>query len=181
MSFIQTKSVIDALKSKLETMVFPSDSSFAGQSLFQSVEAYDIPRLETALRDLLNFDDRICLIVPMPETFENTTSGGELRTIKRQQILLILSDKDYVPGKPAFFGNDTQPGVLCMKDIVVEQLLGASLDLNHVIFSPVDGESLRVAEDEKQLQKSREGYRLIFETPMGEVRAQIQRGRSLKR
>ena len=68
-----------------------------------------------------------------------------------------------------------------MKDLVVADLLGASLDLCHVVLSPVDGESLRVAENEKKLQNSREGYRLILSTPMGEIQSPISRGRSMSR
>ena len=181
MSFINTKSVLDAVTEKLEALVFPEESVLAGESVFERVDVYDIPRLEVALKDLLNFKNRICLIVPLNETYVPETKGGMIHTRKSQQFLFIVSDKDYMPGKPSYFGDATRPGVLVMKDLVIEALLGASLDLAHVVMSPVDGEGLRVAESEKALQQSREGYRLRMETPMGEVKAPIQRGRSIGR
>lgn len=177
MSFISTSTVFNAIKTVLEAMTFPTGSVLEGEAVFERVDVYDIPRLETALQDLLNFKDRICLIVPRSETFNSETTGSMLVVRKRQQFLLILSDKDYAPGKGSYFGSATQPGVLAMKDLVIEALLGASLDIAHVVLSPIDGESLRVAESEQRLQQSREGYRLTFDTPMGHIKTPLQRGR----
>jgi len=183
MSFKTTVQIIEALKAKLEVMAFTDEAlpAFAGKLIFDAINFYDIPRLEQALKDLLQYKNRICLIVPGIERFENETKGSILETKKYQDFLLIISDRDYTPGKGSHFGDDTHPGVLLMKDTVLDELLGKSLDFGDVIIEPSDGESIRVAESDKALSKSREGYRLLFRIQMGIQQTQLQRGRSLRR
>lgn len=182
MSFQSTSKVLNALKAKLEGLVFPDDAPvMAGLAVFESVRVYDVPRLEQALKDLLEYKNRICLIVPRPEKFRGSTKGGNITVSKHQDFLLILTDKDYSTGKPALFGSDTQPGVLSMCEVVVEELIAETLGLPDILLVPEDGESIRVSANEKNLSSGREGYRLFLSTPMGSIDRSIGRGRSLKR
>lgn len=182
--FQTSTTVIKKLKAALEAMRFPEtedEAAWEGELLFERVDVYDVPRLEDALRDLLNFRNRICLIVPRPEQFNSESQGGVLRCTKSQQFILLISDRDYLPGKPSFFGSSAFPGVMAMKDVVVDQIIAETFALPDVLMEVVDGESIRVAENERSLKKGREGYRLILSTPMGEVQRPIERGRSLRR
>ena len=181
---LTTKQVLEAIQAALVAMVFPDDyvvPEFVGQNVFERVDVYDVPRLEQAMTDLLNYKNRIALVVPSYERFTNNAEGGILSEVRRQEFVVILSDKDYSPGKPAIFGDAKRAGIINIKEIVLNELRGASFDLPDVVMAPVDGESIRVAENEKNLKKSREGYRYIFETPMGITRTPLQRGRKLRR
>lgn len=182
MPFINTKSFLDGLVAKLSGLTFPAGSDpWAETPVFQAVRLYDIPQLEEALKDLLEFSERLCLIVPREDRFEPATKGHSMEVSKTSNVLLIITDRDYAPGKASYFGGPDHPGVTHIKDLVIEELIGETLDLPHVLLTPEDGESIRVASSADKLQEGREGYRQFFSTPMGTVKRTILRGRSLNR
>lgn len=166
MSFVETTTVLKELSEALKALSF-SEGDFAGEKVFNSVDSYDVPRIEQALTDLLNFDDRVCLIIPISEDYQSRQKNSSFFTVREGRFLLLISDRDYTPGKPSFYGSETHPGVLQMKEAVINALHGESLDLHQVVITPLGGESIRVSESEKNISNSREGYRLILKISMG--------------
>lgn len=180
MSFQSTTSIIEALKSGLTGLRFPNDAvaygALAGELMFQQVDVYDVPQVELAVRDLLNFKNRIALIFPRGERFEHVGGNGGLKITQTGEYLVVICDRDYAPGKSAFFGGPGQPGVLAMKEIVLAAAIGESLGIPGSVVVPVDGESVRIAESAQALAKGREGYRIFFDITMGSVALPLGRG-----
>lgn len=179
MKWRKTKTILDALKTLLESLVFPEGHALEGDNIFKSVQLYDIPDLETALKDLLEFNDRICLVVTAGDFWRNEQKGNEMRSHRTGEIILIMSDQDYAPGKASFFGNGTQPGIINFKEDVMEAITGETLGIQQCVIIPGEGVSLRFAKEDGKLDSSREGYRAFLKVNMGTQAFKLSRGTSL--
>lgn len=178
MAMIRTKTVLDALKTTLEAMTFPVGHAFAGQPFFGSVRLYDVENIEMAIKDLLEFtDQRLCLVVPVGDLIGNDQQGGRLVSLRTGIFTLVLTDKDYEPGKPAMFGDGVSfPGLIDLKDDVIELIIGESLGIRGAIVQPFEGESDRFHNNTKEYQKGREGYVLKLLISMGRKETTLNRG-----
>ena len=178
MTWRKTKTILDALKTKLESLVFAEGHDLAGDSIFKSVRLYDIPDLQTALSDLLEFSDRICLVVDAGDVWRNDDRGRCVESHRDGEIILIMSDQDYAPGKSSYFGSDAQPGIINFKEDVIDAIAGESIGIKRCVLKPLEGQSLRFAKDDESLDSSREGYRLFLKVNMGSKGLELSRGTS---
>jgi hypothetical protein len=168
MPFTDTQIVLNALRAHLEALRFPGDAVvLPGEPVFERVALYDIPNLNQGLQDLLIFEGRVCLVVPMPEEFEDSQQGQVLKTTYTQEFALIVCDQDYGAGtRAAYFGDGDNPGVLAIKHLVARSLVGADFGLPQVVLRLRSAESLRLTGADG-LDQSRDGYLITLSTPMG--------------
>lgn len=182
MAFTRTKAVLDALEAKLKTLTFPEGHAFAGESVFKAVRLYDIENIEQGINDLFEYDGRLCFVVPVAEGFKHTQNGASLSSVRLGEYSLLMSDEDYEPGIPAFMGDDaTYPGLINLKDEVLEQILGESLGLRNVVVMPVQGNAYRFANSEKDLEQSREGWVMQIDISMGRAQTKLGAGTTINR
>lgn len=175
MAFLRTTAVLNALKSTLAALTFPDGHSFAGQKLFGSVRLYDVGDIEAAIKDLFEYDDqRLCFVIPVGDGLRSEQRGNVLSTTKTGRYSLLLSDKDYEPGKPAVFGDDTFPGLINLKDDLIESLVGETIGIKGAIVEPMEGESYRFKN--KSTPQGREAYVLELLIAMGRMEKKLNRG-----
>ena len=183
MALIKTKTVLDALQSTLEALVFPEGHAFDGQNIFEAVHLYSIDNVERAVVDLIEAaNDRLCFVIPVEDDLRHKTNGAKLSTTRMGGFRLILSDRDYEPGEPAFMGDGSvYPGLVNMKDTVIEKLLGHNLGMLNVVVMPMGGETYKFQKSKKDVSGAREAYVMDVDISMGRTETAINRGTSIYR
>ena len=138
MAFCSTIAALEALKTKLEALQWtPPVEGGVAAAAFERVEIFDISELETALTELRVFKGRVCFIILDTETF--TTEGGPTKLIVRQtrQVAILIADRDYGARQRALVGSAASPGVLGLKDLVLNG--EADAPQKSILGSLVDG------------------------------------------
>lgn len=174
MAITPTKSITDALKARLELIQWDGSDLFPEVSGERAVRAYSHPNIAAALEELLIFEDRVCLIVPGRDEYQNEENGRELVTRCARTFFILLADRDYGDRLAAHLGDSDTPGVIEMNRLVVENLLGTDLGIRGVKVMPESGEAMtvtregtaaRVSEDELA---GREAWALTLRIDCGE-------------
>lgn len=173
---ITTRAILDALKTRLAGLLLDGGPD----KLFEHVEFYDTTDLGNAYRDLAKLHkSRVCLIVPFGDMFSNRQKGMRLTTIPTRRFALLIGDKDARTGQTAAFGDgtDTGPGTIGMKDLVVEDLTGQTLDLNGVLLQPSDGDVVDIeVQEQGEVPRNRKAWIQFFNTPAGHIKTTLPRG-----
>lgn len=144
---------------------------------FTEVHVYTRQGLLQAMRDLLIKDERVCIIVPTGNTYENKREGRIATSRRTSEITLLITDKVYGGSfdAEALTGNDDTPGIAVLQDLVVTTLQGQSLNLpGGVCLEPGGGEPITLG-DPKKGDKNRECWAQPFSTPAGERRVDRSR------
>lgn len=183
MALVKTKTVLDALQSTLEALVFPEGHAFDGQNIFEAVHLYSIDNIEKAVADLIEAaNDRLCFVIPITDRLRHETHGAKLSSTRMGDFRLILSDRDYEPGEPAFMGDGSvYPGLVNMKDIVIEKILGHNLGQINVVVMPMGGETYKFQRSKENVSGSREGYVMDVDISMGRTETSLGRGTTIYR
>lgn len=181
MAQVSKVSILNAVKAKLEALAYtaddPVDAGFVGEDLFTSVELFDATDIVEALGQLLNFDDRACVLVPLAEDFESDRISGGIKTEGAFELLCVMTDRNYAPGeRVAMFGNADHPGLVNTAEIVTNALNGTlELSSQRVAVWPILGEGLEIADSDQKYQ-TRKGYRLNFRITTGTLETTLRRG-----
>lgn len=175
MAFLRTTEVLNALESTLEGLTFPEGHDFESENIFGSVRLYDVGDIEAAIKDLFEYgQQRLCFIIPVGDDLRSDQRGNKLSTTKKGRYSLLLSDQDYEPGKPSVFGDDTRPGLINIKDDLIEALVGETIGIRGAIVEPLAGESYRFKN--KSTPQGREAYVLELLISMGRMEKTLNRG-----
>jgi hypothetical protein len=173
-NYIPTLDILAALKAKLEAIQIPAGlpAGVGTGPLFQRVEYYDNENLADALSKLIIIKQRVCFIVPMSDHYENDLSGGAfLHSRRLTEIVLLIADSSFTKGgQDAVFGGEKNIGVVRMKDLVVEELVGTTLGLPGVALAPADGNFITVSDEKAKDKPGRECWVQPFETWAGDAR-----------
>lgn len=121
-TFISTLDLLNKLKAFLVAMELTP-----GVLLFERVEIYENADLVKAIADLKISKNRICVIVPSADEYENGFAGEEVRTEAKREFIFMLADRVAGNTQAGLVGNDTKPGVAKMKGLVEEALTGNNL------------------------------------------------------
>lgn len=124
MSFIAALTILEALKTRLESLESATDVA-----LFEKVRYYHSPDLEGALIDLRLYASRVCLIVPGGDNYRNNQQGRHLQTIITREVRLVIADRDFGNEQHAQTGDANTLGVIAMNEIVVNSIHGDNLEL----------------------------------------------------
>ena len=173
-NYIPTLEILAALKAKLEAMQIPAGlpAGVGTGPLFQRVEYYDSENLADALKNLLILKQRVCFIVPGSDHYENILTGEVfLQSRRLTELQLLIADIAWTKaGQEAVFGGEKNIGVVRMKDLVVDELVGATLNLPGVALAPADGNFITVSDEKAKDKPGRECWVQPFETWAGEAR-----------
>jgi hypothetical protein len=178
MPFITTLSLLAALKTALEALPHPDPvKALAGEKLFERVEFHENKNLREALNDMIIVKQRVCVIVPAGDAYENLREGRSTRSIRTSSLDLLIADRAWTKGgHEAVFGGDNNIGVLRMKDLVVDALVAnCQLGLAYVVLTPTAGAQIEVVDEKVKDTPGRECYVLSYETPAGEATIQATR------
>lgn len=185
MSLVRTRDILLALQAKLEGLTFTAENlphlpDLAGEPVFQEVGIYSRPNLTAALADLLAFEDRFCAVVPIGDEHEFLSKAEGVRAIntvrRHSAFTLLISDRDFGSRQEAFAGDEEDsPGVIGLKDIVVDALTGQDLGHSELKFLPEEGAPFFVADTIREGQalddlSGRDAWQQTFLTPAGTYR-----------
>jgi hypothetical protein len=167
--FIPTLTLLQAVRAAVAAITLPAPFSGAA---FAETRLYAHENLTQALRDLLVFEDRVCLIIPTAARHENTESGRFLQCRRETEFALLVCDRVYGGqfDAEAALGNADTPGMIALAELTIGALAGQSLDLPSVCLKPGAGEPFRLTSAERDEAPGRECWAQTFTTSAGEVR-----------
>ncbi|MDR1284225.1 MAG: hypothetical protein LBK99_25915 [Opitutaceae bacterium] len=166
--YIATLDIMQAVKTALAKLrIDPADPASA--PLFETIDMHINKNLKQALKNLLILDQRVCLIVPGGENFENVREGRTIRSEKDITFDLLIADRDWAEkGHDATFGGPDNIGILRMADRVVAHLLEKpQLGMAYVCLVPTAMRPIDVPADDVKDSPGRECYLINYETPAG--------------
>jgi hypothetical protein len=172
MPFVSTLTLLNAVKAALEALPHPDPAQAAlGVKLFERVDFHENKKLREALTDLTIVKQRVAIIVPGGQSFQNVREGRTVRSVRSFSFDILIADRAWTKGgHEAVFGGDKNIGVLRMADQVVDSFLGNSqLGLPYVIIQPQEGAEIEVADGDVKDSPGRECYVLNYSTPAGEA------------
>jgi hypothetical protein len=168
MSFVKTLDIMAKLKAALESLPLPGTTT--GEKLFERVEFHENKKLREALSDLIIIKQRVAIIVPGGDSYENLKEGRVVRSRRTSTFDMLLADRSWTKGgHDAVFGGAQNVGVFAMKDIVVDYFVAnPQLDLPWVVLTPEQGAMIEIADSEAKDSPGRECCVLNYSTPAGE-------------
>ena len=178
MSFVPTLSILTALRTAILALQLPS--SFADvpdyPKAFTTVEIWGVVDLVRAIEDMKIFDDRFCLIIASNENYDDETKGRVVTTQRDIEVELLFADRNYGSENLALVGEaGVSPGVLVLKDLLVEKLTGANLGLPNVALIPASGGPFTLSGKVQDALAFRETWNQTFKTSAGLVRKDLGR------
>lgn len=169
MSFVRTLDILNALKTQLETIALPGGAP--GEKLFERVDFHENKKLREALADLVIIKQRVCIIVPGGDTYENFREGRSVRSVMTQTFDLLIADRAWTKGgHEAVFGGVKNVGVITMKDTVRDHFVAdPQLGLPYVVLTPQEGAHIEIADSDAKDSPGRECFVMNYSTPAGEA------------
>lgn len=169
MPFIKTLDILARWKAELEAIPLPGGAPNA--KLFERVDYHENKKLREALADLIIVKQRVCIIVPAGESYENTKEGRTVSSKQTQAFDLLIADRSYTKGgHEAVFGGAGNLGVLRMKDEVRDWFLTRpQLGLAFVCLTPEEAAHIEIADSDAKDSPGRECYVFHYTTPSGEA------------
>lgn len=167
MAFIDTITILGKLKTRLAALEL-----VPGTPLFDKVEYYSSTDLLKALEELRLFKNRICLIVPGDDDFGNEVSGRTMTTEVARHIHILMADRDYGRRQSAATGDANTPGVVKIKDQVVDDLVGKNLDSRFCLVKPVESGPVLIQGPRREDAAGREAWTLELAIDCGQVLTQ---------
>jgi len=125
---------------------------WSGEAAFQSVRRFDSDDLERAFRELLLYQQRIALVIPLGETFESEARGAQLLIRRVRPFGLLLSDRVLGKREESVFGGATTPGAYGLLEAALPAVVGQIIDNpNGVRSDPTSAQPLTLVDAEHQL------------------------------
>lgn len=163
MAFTPTITVLTALKAKLEALEW-TPAAGPAEPAFQKVALFDVDDLSTALKDLLVFKDRACFILLDADRCDNELVGTKILSRQTRTVALLITDRDYGKRADALVGDATRPGVLALKDLILDPANEIIGDLvTGVAVLPGTGSPMRITGEQRDNLTGRLAYELDLE------------------
>ena len=172
MPYVPTLSILTALQTFLAALPHPDAArAQAGDKLFERVELHENKKLKEALKDLTVVKQRVALIVPGGDSYQNFREGRATRSVRTTALDVLVADRAWTKGgHEAVMGGANNVGVIRMKDLVTNALAESpQLGLPYVVLAPTDGAMITIANEDIKDTPGRECWVTAFETPAGEV------------
>jgi hypothetical protein len=177
-TFLSTLDLMAAMKTFIASIDLspaipaePPDEPTPAVKLFDAVHPYATPNLLQALEDLLEFDDRVCLIIPSGDDFSERRNGRLIEISCVREFELLIADRDYGDRQAAATGSDDAPGVIRMKDLLVEKMLGEDLGFAPRLARsrPAAGQPLLLQGKERDALAGRNAWQMTWRLDAGEM------------
>lgn len=171
MPFVPALTILGKLRELLLAMPHPDQAmADAGEKLFERVEFHENKKLKEALADLTILKQRVAILVPGGDDYENKREGRAIRSTRSSTFDLLIADRAWTKGgHEAVFGGAKNVGVLTMQELVVNALCdNPQLGLAYVVLAPTGGAQITIADEDVKDSPGRECFVLNYETPSGE-------------
>ena len=173
MSFVATLSILSALKTAIAAINLPSSyAAIAGYpKAFPAVEIYAQENLMKAFDDLLIVEDRACFIIPGGDTHDSARDGAVVKTARASEVHLLLTDRDYNRAQAELVGGAEAPGVIALKDILIDALIWKNLSIHGVLLLPTTGDPMALSDKDKENAPGRAAWVQTFTTNAGSMKS----------
>jgi hypothetical protein len=191
--FLSTLALLTAVKTDLAGRHYSQSvldqpavlsTSASDPLLFEHVTFYSNKNLQQALQQLRVMDNRVCMLVPLGDSYLSERKGNELRSARLSEFMLMIADKDFSIDTGRMTASYTTPGILALKDLAVEALTQRQYSIvDHgrtfrVVLEPDAGAVMQLEWQEKDNPAlvGRECWNQIFRAvDAGELRRSIGR------
>jgi hypothetical protein len=176
-TFVHTLDLLVALKTAIAALQLPAtyDTVPDYPKAFTSVEIYRSQNLLKALEELIVQEDRVCFIVPGGDTHNSETLGNVMQLSRATDIHLLLADRIYGDKNAPLIGETgTGPGVIVLKDVLIDGLVGKTFDFKNVVLAPTSGEPFHLTDRERENATGRDCWAQSFTTRAGLAKVAIR-------
>ncbi len=146
MAFLTTNVLVAGLVQRLTSLQLQAPYTGAA---FSRVEPFDSDRLADAIAKLYaSAEDRLCFVVPGGDRYEIQRQGTLSFAVRYTDITLLIADREWTTGgQEATFGTAQQPGVLRLKDLVIDAIACNDGGVAGALYEPMDGEMIEVSKE----------------------------------
>jgi len=172
MPFVSTLTLLNAVKTALEALPHTDPAQAAlGVKLFERVDFHENKKLREALTDLTIIKQRVAIIVPGGQSFQNERQARTVLSKRSFSFDLLIADRAWTKaGRDAVFGGEKNIGVIRMADEVLNAFIAnPQIGLPYVVLQPEDGAQIEIADSDVKDSAGRECYVLNYSTPAGEA------------
>jgi hypothetical protein len=180
-TLLRTVPLLQALQARLQALTWTAPGQ-PPQPAFARVLIHDLRDLAAVVREMLAFDDRICLIVYEGDRWSNRSEGTQLLSELTRDVTLIVSDRQLGDRPAALLGGHNNPGAYLLGDLVAEALRGplalppkdaAGAVGSRAWMQPVEGRPLLMAEKDREELTGRGGKIISLEIRSGTASAYL--------
>jgi hypothetical protein len=145
MPYLRTAVAIAALRERLTALTLGAEHD--DTRLFERVGVFGANRLVQAMRATFASEARVCFIVPGGDTYKETRDRDFVFSQRTTRFALLIADRALDTEKEAgVMGGPQNPGILEMKDVMIELLLAEPFAIPDLAFTPAEGEPLVIDE-----------------------------------
>lgn len=163
MALVGTLRVLELLRDRVAALQWRPEGGI-DEPAFERVELYDLVDLEQALAELRIFKGRVCVIVAGTESWVNEGGPTKLLSRWRREVALLIADRDFGQRRRALVGSDGSPGVLGLKELVLDGVVGElGAGSERVVVQPVMGLVVALAGEKREVLSGRQCFELDLE------------------
>jgi hypothetical protein len=166
-----TTAILAELKARMTALKLADGTTPA----FARVELFDSESLLEAFELLTLSEQRICVIVPLDETFNTENRGQILISTRILPVALLISDRVIGDRTKALFGSAANLGAYALAELALPVVTGRLLDNpNGVTVEPVNTSVLIIKnQKEKQNLPGRAAVALELQCRGGNLQAPL--------
>jgi hypothetical protein len=189
--FVSTLALLNTVSAQLSAAHYsqasPADPAVLSTNpsdpkLFEKIAFYPDRNLARALGDLRIVADRVALIVPQGDIYKTQEKGQVASSDRTTEFMIIMADRDISIDAKQMGSTRTSPGILNLKDLVVQLLVQWSfvIEKRVVWFAPSAGAIVQLSWQEYNTgpaadTKGRESWHQLFLAEAGSMRTEIGR------
>jgi hypothetical protein len=109
--------------------------------LFDQVNFHSSKNFAQALRDMRVIRDRVAIIVPLGDDYENELAGTVMKSTRTTEFMIMIADKDFSIDSSQLGSTRQSPGILAIKDLTVQLLVQKPFQIGArtVVIQPAAG------------------------------------------
>lgn len=168
--FVSTLDLLSAVVARCQALELS-----AGVKLFADVKVFPNADLVEALRKLQVHSKRACFVIPSADSFENARAGRDLESECTRSFVMLITDQTVAGANAATTGDGTNPGVLVMKDAVIEALLGENFEFapKLVRLRPTEAFALTISSEDQKKIPGRQAWQITWEADCGKTSVSV--------
>lgn len=149
--------------------------------IFDKIAFYPERDLGRALADLRIMENRVALIVPQGDTYENERRGQVATSARTTELMIIIADRDFSIDAKQLKATSQSPGILNLKDLTVQLLTRKSFVVEGIVvwIAPSAGALVQMDWKEDKAPaadlKGRESWHQLFVANAGHQETGIGR------
>lgn len=185
-SFITSLALLTAVQTRLAAQRYTQEPGHeavlstdpAATKSFDQVKFFSHQNLASALKALRVMANRICVIVPVGDTYQDVKKGEILSATRTSEFMLMLADRDFTANAGQMTGTPTSPGILALKDLTIQDFLTQPLVIGGraVVVRPGAGAIVQMEWKEGDTALiGRESWHQLFHADAGHMRVEIGR------